>query len=54
LKANYEVVTDHAENDVRLSKTAPSARLASFAELSNALKGFIDSGANTGVIKAVD
>jgi hypothetical protein len=53
-EGDYEVVTDHVEESGDSVDDSAVREVADFAELSSALKGFIDSAAEYGVIRAVD
>jgi hypothetical protein len=53
-EGDYEVVTDHAEDGGEYVEDSSVREVSSFSGLTNALKDFIDSAAEYGVIKAVD
>ncbi len=53
-EGEYEVVADHAESGNETEEDGSVREVASFAGLTNALKAYIDSGTEYGVIKAVN
>lgn len=53
-EGDYEVVSDHVEEDKGTSDDSSVREISSYASLKNALKDFIDKGAEEGIIRAVE